>query len=303
MLYLKLSKYHNKIYKPPLSQKNPMFLDQIKTVILLATLTFLLLIIGFALAGTPGLAIALIISIGINILSYWYSDKLVLKIYNARKAEYSHYPYLHDITKEVSTRASIKMPKLYVIESNNPNAFATGRNEKSAVIAVTSGLLELLTEQELKGVIAHEIGHIKNKDLLISTVSVILASSIASLAVLARWTMIFGTKEENNRGIIELLILSIVAPISATILKLAISRSREYIADETGAKIIKDPEILASALMRLESAPKLKTGNQAAANLFIINPFSGNGFFKILNTHPSTTSRIKRLRKLAFSSF
>ena len=160
---LKLSKYHNKIYKPPLSQKNPMFLDQIKTVILLASLTFLLLIIGFALGGTSGLAITLLISIVINTLSYWYSDKIVLKMYNAKKAEYSHYPYLHDITKEVSTRASIKMPKLYVIESNNPNAFATGRSENTAVIAVTSGLLELLSEQELKGVIAHEIGHIKIK--------------------------------------------------------------------------------------------------------------------------------------------
>ena len=303
MLYPIIPNYHNKIYKPNLSQKNPMFLDQIKTVIFLAALTFLLLILGFALGGTSGLVIALIISIGVNILSYWYSDKIVLKMYNAKKAEYSHYPYLHDITKEVSTRASIRTPKIYIIESNNPNAFATGRSEKSAVIAVTSGLLELLTEQELKGVIAHEIGHIKNKDLLISTISVILASAIAYLAVMARWTMIFGSKDENNRGIIELLVLSIVAPISATILRLTISKKREFVADETGAKIIRDPEIIANALMRLESAPKLKTSNQAAANLFIINPFSGNKFFKLLSTHPPTAQRIKKLRKLAFSSF
>lgn len=277
-----------------------MFLDQIKTFGLLAALTFLLLIIGFALGGTSGLAIALAISIIMNVLSYWYSDKIVLKMYNARKAEYSEYTKLHDLTKEIVTRASIKMPKLYVIESDNPNAFATGRNENKAVIAVTTGLLELLDERELKGVIAHEVGHIKNKDLLISTVSVTIASAIAYLAVMARWAMIFG-RDEDSRGIAELLVLSIVAPISATILRLAISRSREFVADSTGAKIIKDPESLANALIKLESAPKLRSGNRAAANLFIVNPFSGGNLLNLLSTHPSTAKRVKKLRKLAFS--
>ncbi|MCD4760056.1 M48 family metalloprotease [archaeon] len=279
-----------------------MFLDQIKTFVLLSALTFLLLIIGFALGGTSGLAVALIITIIINTLSYWYSDKIVLKMYNAKKAGHSEYQKLHEIVKEISIRASIKNPKVYIIDSENPNAFATGRNEKKAIIAVTKGLLELLSEQELKGVIAHEIGHIKNKDLLISTVSVILASAIAYIAVMARWFMIFGgSREGDSMGIAEIIVLSIVAPLSATILRLAISRSREFIADETGARIIRDPEALANALIKLESAPKLKEGNRAASNLFIVNPFSSNSFFKLFSTHPSTTDRVKKLRKLSFS--
>ena len=279
-----------------------MLLDQLKTFLLLTGLTFLLLIIGFALGGTSGLAIALILAIVMNTISYWYSDKIVLKMYGAKKAEYSDFPRLHDLTKEIAMRANIKTPKIYIVNNDNPNAFATGRSENKSVVAVTTGLLALLNEQELKGVLAHEIAHIKNRDLLISTVSVILASAIAYLAVAARWGAIFGSRDENGRGIVELLVISIVAPIAATIIRLAISRSREYIADETGSKIIKDPEALANALIKLESAPKLKHGNRAAANLFIVNPFAGEGFFKILSTHPTTTQRVKRLRKLAFSS-
>ena len=278
-----------------------MYLDQLKTVFLLGVLTFLLLIIGFAMGGATGLSIALIFTVSMNIISYWYSDKIVLKMYNAKPAEHSQYAELHDLVMDISTRASIKKPKIYIINSENPNAFATGRNEKKAAVAVTTGLLSLLNEQELKGVIAHEIGHIKNKDLLISTVSVILASAIAYIAIIARWAMIFGSKEDNSMGLAELLVLSIVAPISATILRLSISRSREYIADETGAKLIKDPDALANALVKLENSPKLRDGNRAAANLFIINPFSGGSFLKLLSTHPSTKDRVKRLRKLSFS--
>jgi len=278
-----------------------MYLDQLKTVFLLGVLTFLLLILGFALGGSAGLSIALVLAVTMNILSYWYSDKIVLKIYDAKPAEYSQYTELHNIVMDISTRASIRKPKIYVINSDHPNAFATGRSEKKAVIAVTTGLLSLLDEQELKGVIAHEIGHIKNKDLLISTVSVILASAIAYIAIIARWAMIFGSRDENSMGLAELLVLSIVAPISATILRLSISRSREYVADETGAKLIKNPDALASALIKLENSPKLKSGNQAAANLFIVNPFSGGSFLKLLSTHPPTKDRVKRLRKLSFS--
>jgi heat shock protein HtpX len=278
-----------------------MYLDQLKTVLLLGILTFLLLLIGFAIGGSTGLSMALVVAITINIISYWHSDKIVLKMYNAKPAEYSQYTELHDMVMDISTRASIKKPKIYIIDSNHPNAFATGRSEKKAIIAVTTGLLSILNEQELKGVIAHEIGHIKNKDLLISTVSVILASGIAYLAILARWTMIFGSRDDNSMSLAETLVLSIVAPISATILRLAISRSREFIADETGAKLIKDPEALANALIKLETSPKLKAGNKAAANLFIINPFSRGSFMKLLSTHPPTTDRVKKLRKLAFA--
>ncbi len=281
-----------------------MFIDQLKTIALLAGLTFILLITGFAVGGTAGLTIALILTTAMNILSYWYSDKLVLKLYNAKPADHTQFESLHNLVRDIATRASIKKPKIYIINSNNPNAFATGRNQNKAVIAVTTGLLDMLDERELKGVLAHEIGHIKNKDLLISTVSVILASAIAYLAMMARWAMIFGgSRDENDSNVLELLMLSILAPISATILRLAISRSREYIADETGAKIIKDPEALADALVKIDSAPKLKNGNQATANLFIINPFSGEGIFKLLSTHPPTKERVKKLRKLAFGNY
>ncbi len=259
------------------------------------------MVFGFAAGGTSGLVIALLLTATMNILSYWHSDKLVLKMHKAKLAEHKMFEDLHDMVKNIATRASIKKPKIYIINSQSPNAFATGRNEKKASIAVTTGLLEKLDHRELKGVIAHEIAHIKNKDLLISTVSVILASAIAYLAVMARWAMIFGNSREEDGSILEIIVLSIVAPIAASILRLAISRSREYIADETGAKLIKDPEALADALVKIETAPKLNTGNKAAASLFIINPFSGGKFINLLSTHPSTSDRVKRLRKLSFT--
>ncbi|MBT6995730.1 zinc metalloprotease HtpX [Candidatus Woesearchaeota archaeon] len=278
-----------------------MFIDQIKTTILLAGLTFLLLVFGFAVGGTSGLTIALILAATMNILSYWYSDKLVLKMHKAKLAEHKMFEELHDMVKDISTRASIKKPKIYIINSSSPNAFATGRNDKKASIAVTTGLLEKLDRRELKGVLAHEIAHIKNKDLLISTVSVILASAIAYLAVMARWAMIFGNSRDEEGSILEIIVLSIVAPIAASILRLAISRSREYVADETGAKLIKDPEALADALVKIETSPKTNIGNKAAASLFIINPFSGGKFINLLSTHPATSDRVKRLRKLSFT--
>ncbi|MBT3416510.1 zinc metalloprotease HtpX [Candidatus Woesearchaeota archaeon] len=278
-----------------------MFIDQIKTTALLAGLTFLLLIFGFSIGGTTGLTIALLLTATMNIVSYWYSDKLVLKMHKAKPANHEMFEDLHDIVKNISIRASIKKPKIFIINSQSPNAFATGRNDKNAVIAVTIGLLEKLSHRELKGVIAHEIAHIKNKDLLISTVSVILASAIAYIAVMARWTAIFGNSREDGGNLLEIITLSIVAPISASILRLAISRSREYVADETGAKLIKDPEALADALVKLETSPKLERGNRAAASLFIINPFSGGRFISLLSTHPETSARVKRLRKMAFT--
>jgi heat shock protein HtpX len=278
-----------------------MFIDQIKTTILLAGLTFLLLTFGFAIGGTTGLTIALLLTATMNIVSYWYSDKLVLKMHKAKPADHAMFEELHDIVKNIAIRASIKKPKIYIINSQNPNAFATGRNDQKAIIAVTTGLLEKLNQRELKGVIAHEIAHIKNKDLLISTVSVILASAIAYLAVMARWAAIFGNSREEGGNLLEIITLSIVAPIAASILRLAISRSREYVADETGAKLIKDPEALADALVKLETSPKLNKGNKAAASLFIINPFSGGKFINLLSTHPATSERVKRLRKLSFT--
>ena len=277
-----------------------MFVNQLKTFIVLSVLTMLVLTSGFALGGEIGLTIALIFTVIFNVLSYWYSDKIVLKMYKAEEANYSEYESLISMVKEIAERAKIKKPKTYIISSRVPNAFATGRSQEKAVVAVTTGLLEELDERELKGVLAHEISHIKNKDTLISTIAVVLAGSIAYVAMMARWAMIFGRKEEGSGNIYEVLALSILAPIIATILRLSISRSREYLADETGAKIIKDPLALASALKKIEEYPhKFEKGNQAAASLFIINPFSSKYFFKLFSTHPPTHERIKRLRKIS----
>jgi len=257
---------------------------------------------GFALGGEVGLTIALLFTILFNVFSYWYSDKIVLKMYNAKEAKYSEYETLNVLIKEVSERAKIIKPKVYVISSQVPNAFATGRSEEKAVVAVTTGLLQQLNERELKGVLAHEVSHIKNKDTLISTVAVVLAGAVAYVAMMARWATLFGRGDENASSLYQIIALSLVAPIVATILRLFISRSREYLADECGAKIIKDPIGLASALEKIESYPhKFEKGNQAAASLFIINPFSSKYFFKLFSTHPPTHDRIKRLRKISMS--
>ena len=279
-----------------------MLLNQLKTFGVLIAMTMFLLMAGFALGGEVGLTIALLFTILFNVFSYWYSDKIVLKMYNAKEAKYSEYETLNVLIKEVSERAKIKKPKVYVISSQVQNAFATGRSEEKAVVAVTTGLLQQLNERELKGVLAHEVSHIKNKDTLISTVAVVLAGAVAYVAMMARWATLFGRGDENASSLYQIIALSLVAPIVATILRLFISRSREYLADECGAKIIKDPIGLASALEKIESYPhKFEKGNQAAASLFIINPFSSKYFFKLFSTHPPTHDRIKRLRKISMS--
>lgn len=280
-----------------------MLSNQIKTFSVLAILTMLVLMAGFALGGETGLTIALLLTILFNVVSYWYSDSIVLKMYKAKPATYSEYENLNNIVKAVSERAKIKKPKVFIVSSQVPNAFATGRSQEKAVVAVTTGLLEILDERELKGVIAHEVSHIKNKDTLISTVAVVLAGAIAYVAMMARWAMIFGRNDDNSGSLYEVLALSIVAPIVATILRLSISRSREFLADESGAKIVKDPMALASALQKIEEYPhKFKEGNQAAASLFIINPFSSKYFFKLFSTHPPTHERVKKLRKISMSN-
>ncbi|MBT4321916.1 zinc metalloprotease HtpX [Candidatus Woesearchaeota archaeon] len=277
-----------------------MIKDHLKTWVLLLSLTFLLLILGFALGGTMGLTIALFITVIINISSFWYSDKIALKIYKAKKILYSEKPELHDLLKDLSMRAAIKTPKLYLIPSPNPNAFATGRSENTAVVAVTQGLLDLLSERELRGVLAHELAHIKNKDILLTTISSIIAGTLMYLAMLARWTAIFSSNKDSNLG--EVLVLSILAPIAATLINLSISRSREYLADEVGSKITKDPKSLSEALVKIHSSSKkMEFGNPALSNMFISNPFRSSSLINLMSTHPTLQARIKRLRKLAFT--
>jgi len=282
-------------------------INQLKTVILLGALTALLLWVGQLVGGMSGLTIAFVFAIIMNVGSYWFSDKIVLKMYRAKQINESDNPRLFKIVKEVVEQAKVPMPKVYILPSDNANAFATGRNPKHAAVAATNGILNLLNDDELKGVIAHEVAHVRNRDILISSVAATIAGVISYVAFMARWAAIFGGfggRDRNGGGnIVSLLLLAIVTPLIAMIIQLAISRSREYLADATGAKIIQNPDGLASALEKLQNDVKthpMKLGNQATAHLFIANPFSARGVMSLLSTHPPMQERIKRLNSMKF---
>jgi len=278
-------------------------INQLKTVTLLALLTALALWFG-SIFGNNGLIIAVIFVLGMNLVSYFWSHKIVLMMYRAKEASESEYPDLHKTVREISHLANVPMPKLYIIPSEQANAFATGRNPKHAIVACTHGIMKLLSKDELKGVLAHEISHVKNRDILIATVAATIAGVISWLASMARWGAIFGGfgGRDDNNNIISLLVLSIVTPIIALIIQLAISRSREFLADETGAKTIHNPYALASALEKIEASVHhhpLKFGSPATSSLFIANPFKGKGLMNLLSTHPPTEERVKRLRSMS----
>lgn len=275
--------------------------NQFKTVILLALLTALMLWAGQVMGGRQGLYIALAIVIIFNFGTYWFSDKLILKMYKAKPVEEKDNPELYKIVKEVVHLANIPMPKIYTIPSENPNAFATGRNPQNAAVACTKGILNLLTKEELKGVIAHEISHIKNRDTLIQVVTATIAGVISYLAFFARFAAIFGRGGDRDSRGMELLALAILTPIIATIIQLAISRSREYLADESAAKTIHDPYSLAKALEKLEQGTKhhpLRFGHPSTSNIFIANPFNAHGLMTLFSTHPSIKDRVEKLRSM-----
>ncbi|RME54248.1 protease HtpX [Candidatus Woesearchaeota archaeon] len=275
--------------------------NQLKTLILLSVLTALLLWIG-SFWGRAGLIFGLIFALIINFGSYFFSDKIILTIYRAKEVKEKDNPKLYRLVKEVVHLAKLPMPKLYIIPTASPNAFATGRNPKHSAVAVTEGILNLLTENELKGVIAHELGHIKNRDILIQTIAATIAGVISYIATVARWSAIFGGfGNDRNNNFLELIVLAILAPIIALIIQLAISRSREYLADETSARTLHNSHYLISALEKLEHGSKLKPlrfGTEATSSLFIINPFKGSSLVHLFSTHPSTKDRIKRLKEL-----
>lgn len=277
-------------------------LNQIKTIILLSLLTGLMLIAGYFIGGNYGITIAFAIAILMNFGSYFYSDKIVLRMYRAQQAKKSEYPKLHKIVEEVSKNAGIPKPKVYIVPAENANAFATGRNPKNAVIACTQGILKILDDTELKGVIAHEIAHVKNRDILVATIAATIAAVISYLAMMARFAAIFGGMRDDRGGNgLSLLFLAILTPIIAVIIQLAISRSREYLADSTGAHFTKEPKALASALHKLEQANKnnpILFGNTATSSLFITNPFSARGLVSLFSTHPAMPERIKRLNEM-----
>lgn len=282
-----------------------MIKNQLKTFVLLSVLTALLLFVGNLLGGYNGLVIAFAFAIIFNVGSYFFSHKLVLMMYKAREAKKEDYPDLHAIVEEISHLAKIPKPKVYIVPSSSPNAFATGRNPKHAVVAATEGILKLLTKDELRGVMAHEIGHVKNRDILIQTIAATIAGVISYVASMARWAAIFGGfggRDNNNNGnIVSFIVLAIITPIIALLIQLAISRSREYLADHTGAKLIHNPLALASALEKLDKGihhNPLKFGNEATSSLFIANPFKGHHMWNLLSTHPPMKERVKRLRKM-----
>lgn len=279
-----------------------MFANQLKTVVLLASLTALLLFVGNLIGGYSGLIIAGIFAVLLNFGSYWFSDKIVLMMYRAKEAKKTEYPELYNIVKEVSKLSNLPMPKVYVIPSEQSNAFACGRNPQHSAVACTEGILKLMTKEELKGVIAHEFAHIKNRDTLISTVAGTIAGVISFVSNIFMWGAMFGGRDDDRGGnAISLLVLAIITPIIASMIQLAISRSREYQADEIGAKTVKDSLGLASALEKLEEDGKkhpMRFGGPATAHLFITNPFKSSGLISLFLTHPPTQERIRRLRSM-----
>jgi heat shock protein HtpX len=279
-------------------------MNTLKTALLLTSLTLFLIFVGQYFGGRNGMLIALAIAVAMNFFSYFYSDKLALSMYRAQPATREQLPRVYSVVEQMTQRIGLPMPKIYVIPSESPNAFATGRNPKHASVAVTQGILNLLTDEELAGVLAHELGHVRNRDILTSSIAATLAGAITILAQTGRFAMIFGgggyggSDRDRNGGGIAALFMLILAPIAATLIQLAVSRSREYEADATGAHMTGNPYALASALQKLDAYSKrLPMGATAStAHLFIVQPLiSGASFANLFSTHPPIAKRIERL--------
>lgn len=281
--------------------------SQIKTLLLLSGLTGLMLFLGQAMGGRTGLFVALGIALIMNLGSYWFSDKIVLSMYRARELAFEDAPYLHQIIEQMAAEAGIPKPRIYLIPEEAPNAFATGRDPSHAAVAVTSGIMRLLTPEELRGVLAHELGHVLNRDILIQTVAAVLGGAITFMANMLQWGAIFGgargdDEDSSGPGLLGGLLMAILAPIAASLIQMAISRSREYLADASGARLSHDPLALASALSKIEAyshSIAMPDANPATAHMFIINPLSGESLANLFSTHPPTAERIRRLREMA----
>ena len=278
-------------------------MNTLKTAFFLTLLTLLLVFIGRLLGGNSGMIIALIFAAVLNLGSYWFSDKIVLRMYRAQKIEEGDNPRLYRIVKNIALQSNLPMPRLYIIPSDSPNAFATGRNPQHAAVAVTSGIMKILNEEELEGVLAHEMAHIKNRDILIGSIVATVAGAISMLAHMAQFAAIFGggRDDEDRGGGLAMLFMAIIAPIAALLIQMAISRSREYQADESGARTSHKPLYLANALKKLSYASQKipMEANPSTAHLFIVNPLSGRGMVNLFSTHPPLEERISRLEELA----
>src|SRR5579875_878369 len=280
----------------------------LKTTILLAALTGIIMLIGGMLGGRGGLVIAFIFAIGMNFFSYWFSDKMVLRAYHAQPLDQSNAPELYGIVSELAESAHIPMPRLYLIVSDTPNAFATGRNPRHAAVAVTRGIMRICSREELKGVIGHELSHVINRDILISSVAATLAGVVMFIGSMARWGAIFGgfggRDEDERGGLFGLIFMALVAPLAAAMIQLAISRTREYQADASGARLTHNPLLLANALRKLEAANErmpMPDASPSTAHLFIVNPLSAEGIQRMFSTHPPIEERIRRLEQMAHS--
>jgi len=274
--------------------------NMIRTTVLLAGLTGLLLLIGGLLGGRGGMFLALVFSFAMNFGAYWYSDKMVLKMYHAREVTPAEAPDLCAMVQRLAQNAGLPMPRVCIIDTPMPNAFATGRDPKHAAVAVTTGIMRILNRSELEGVVAHELAHIKNRDTLISTIAATIAGVITFLASMAQWSLIFGGSDEDGGNPIAILAMAILAPIAATIIQLAISRGREFGADAGGARICGNPLALANALSKLDAASGAVRAdvNPSTAHMFIINPLKGKTMASLFSTHPSTEERISRLKAM-----
>jgi len=281
-------------------------MNTMKTGVLLVALTALIVLIGGSLGGMRGTVFAFIIALVMNVVSYWFSDKIVLAMYRAKPVSETEAPELYSLIRKLTTEAGLPMPKLYIVPNEMPNAFATGRNPSHAAVAVTEGLMRILDRSEVEGVIAHELAHVKNRDILISTIAATLAGAIMMIARMAQFAAIFGgyggrDDRDSGGGIFGFLLAIIVAPIAALMIQMAISRSREYQADATGAQISGKPMGLANALLKLDRASQIvpSDANPATAHMFIVNPLTGGGLMGLFSTHPPIPERVARLEAIA----
>lgn len=280
-------------------------MNTVKTIGLMVFMTVLLVFVGAAIGGRSGMIFAFGLAVIMNFGSYWFSDKIVLRMYNAQPVTETQAPELHAIVRTLVQKAGMPMPKVYIIPEETPNAFATGRNPEHAVVAVTQGIMQILNREELSGVIAHELAHIRHRDMLTGTIVATIAGAISMLAQMAQWAMIFGggrRDDDRDGSPIAALVMMIVAPIAAMLVQMAISRTREFEADKGGAGIAGSPSGLASALLKLERGNQIvpmTDAKPATAHMFIVNPLTGGGLMKLFSTHPPIAERVKRLNEMA----
>jgi heat shock protein HtpX len=280
-------------------------MNSLKTTLLLSLLTVLMVTMGGAIGGTSGMVFAFIMALGMNFFSYWFSDKIVLKMYGAQEIGERDHPAFYGMVRNLSRKAGLPMPKVYIIPDQSPNAFATGRNPSNAAVAATEGILRILTPEELEGVMAHELAHVQNRDILISTIAATFAGAISMLGNMLQWGAMFGAgrsdDEDGSGGFIGSLVMASIAPIAAMLIQMAVSRSREYMADESGARLCGRPLALANALRKLHNASQMipmQDARPATAHMFIVNPLTGASLMKLFSTHPPMEERISRLEAM-----